>query len=525
MKKVKNFYKLSSQFRQLSTKTPKTQVLPKIKERVKKQLYTEDELPKITLSKLPDIHDIITGNSQCIGCGSLFQNDDEQLPGFIHEEAIESYRKKKETELKVKEILKQQQDIIKRREQDTNNTEKDLVLDYNDLRDYERAISDKPLVCLRCHQLSSYGKMISCDISADDFYSSLEKLKDKKVLIVKIIDLFDVEGSFIPRFNELVGDNPILLIGNKVDLLPKNVVYPRVETWLKEVAKSFKLHNIKSIHLVSGAKGINIKSFGAKLEKFRHFRDVYIVGRSNVGKSTLINRLISAFHITEEKPEDYENRPHIKAIRRLTESSLPGTTLKTMSFRIGKGYKKASSYLFDTPGVMNPNLASNYLSPSEWKFAYPAKKIVAKHYRMKPGRTLFIGGMFRIDFVSNNIREDWQRIMVSLFVSTYIPIHTTKTEKADEIYKSGLGRFLYPPQPENENLTPMVFKKSFRFTGVTRKISFRDICISGMGWISLTGVGDMEFHVYAPEKIDVYDRAPLMPNEVVDIKKTEFRDA
>ena len=387
---------------------------------------------------------------------------------------------------------------------------------------YEKSISEKPLVCLRCHQLSSYGKMISCDISADDFYNSLEKLKDKKVLIVKIIDLFDVEGSFIPKFNELVGDNPILLIGNKVDLLPKNVVYSRVEAWLKNVASSYQLHNIKSIHLVSGAKGINIKGFGAKLEKIRHFRDVYIVGRSNVGKSTLINRLISAFHIREEKTED---RPHIKSIRRLTESSLPGTTLKTISFRIGKGYKKASSYLFDTPGVMNPNLASNYLSPSEWKFAYPSNKIKPKHYRMKPGRSLFIGGMFRIDFVSNDIREDWQRIMVTLFVSTYVPIHTTKIEKADEIYQSALGNRLFPPQPTNDDLTPMVFKKSFKFKGVTRKISFRDICISGMGWISLTGVGDMEFHVFAPEKIDVYDREPLMPNEVVDIKSSDFIDA
>jgi len=114
MKKVKNFYNLSSQYRNISRKVIKPKIkIPK--ERIKKELYTPEELPKITLSKIPDIHDIITGNSQCIGCGSLFQNSDEKLPGFIDSDAIESYRKRKETELKVKQILKQQQEIIKRR--------------------------------------------------------------------------------------------------------------------------------------------------------------------------------------------------------------------------------------------------------------------------------------------------------------------------------------------------------------------------------------------------------------------------
>jgi 30S ribosome assembly GTPase len=390
-----------------------------------------------------------------------------------------------------------------------------------DLQEYEKSISEKPLVCLRCHQLSSYGKAITCDVSAEDFYSSLGKLKEKKVLIVKIIDLFDVEGSFIPNFNELIGDNPILLVGNKVDLLPTGVVYERIESYLKYVAYSVKLMNIKGIQLVSGAKGINMKNFGAKMERIRHFRDVYVVGRSNVGKSTLINRMVSAF---SDRDKSGGNIPHMKAIRRLTESSLPGTTLKTISFRIGRGYKKASSYLFDTPGVMNPNLASNYLQPSEWKFAYPKNKIVPKHYRVKPGKTLFIGGMFRIDYVSSDAKDEYQRSMITLFVSTYTPIHTTRTERADEIYKTGLGKILFPPNPENQNLTPMVFKKTFKFNGLTRKESIADICISGMGWISITGVGEMEFNVYAPEKLDVYERKPIMPHEVFNIDKSEFRD-
>ena len=39
----------------------------------------------------------------------------------------------------------------------------------------------------------------------------------------KIVDIFDFNGSWLPGLHRFVGKNPVLLIANKADLLPKSV--------------------------------------------------------------------------------------------------------------------------------------------------------------------------------------------------------------------------------------------------------------------------------------------------------------
>jgi len=46
--------------------------------------------------------------------------------------------------------------------------------------------------------------------------------------------------------------------------------------------------------------------------------------------------------------------------------------------------------------------------------------------------------------------------------------------------------------------------------------------ISGLGWISITGVGNMKFKIFAPEKLKVFIREPLMPHETMHLEKKDF---
>jgi len=49
-----------------------------------------------------------------------------------------------------------------------------------------------------------------------------------KVLVVKIVDLFDFSGSWIENFRDIIGANPIVLVANKVDLLPAGIAQEAV---------------------------------------------------------------------------------------------------------------------------------------------------------------------------------------------------------------------------------------------------------------------------------------------------------
>ncbi|MFN7658802.1 MAG: GTPase, partial [Dolichospermum sp.] len=91
-----------------------------------------------------------------------------------------------------------------------------------------------------------------------------------------------------------------------------------------------------------------------KLEKLRRGRDVYVVGCTNVGKSTLINRLL----FKTKGPKH----------RLLTTSSIPGTTLNLISFPIGARRKhRPQAHLYDTPGIVNEYQMARILTPEELK--------------------------------------------------------------------------------------------------------------------------------------------------------------
>ena len=69
----------------------------------------------------------------------------------------------------------------------------------------------------------------------------MQELQGKKMVVLKIVDIFDFNGSFIPDFYKIIGNNPIFLVGNKVDLLPKNVKEERVIMWMRKAANDIGL--------------------------------------------------------------------------------------------------------------------------------------------------------------------------------------------------------------------------------------------------------------------------------------------
>lgn len=85
------------------------------------------------------------------------------------------------------------------------------------------ALEKEEIVCQRCFRLKNYNEVQDVSLTDDDFLKILNTLGQTDSLIVKIVDIFDFNGSWLPGLHRFVGKNPVLLIGNKVDLLPKSV--------------------------------------------------------------------------------------------------------------------------------------------------------------------------------------------------------------------------------------------------------------------------------------------------------------
>lgn len=79
------------------------------------------------------------------------------------------------------------------------------------------------LNCQRCHFLINYNTAINLKVDPKDYVSMLGTVKDKMAVIILMVDLLDLPSSIWPKMVKLIGKKqPIVLVGNKVDMLPKD---------------------------------------------------------------------------------------------------------------------------------------------------------------------------------------------------------------------------------------------------------------------------------------------------------------
>ena len=84
-------------------------------------------------------------------------------------------------------------------------------------------LQKEAIICQRCFRLKHYNEVQDVSLTDDDFLRILNGIGKSDALIVKIVDIFDFNGSWLPGIHRFIGNNKVILIGNKVDLIPKSV--------------------------------------------------------------------------------------------------------------------------------------------------------------------------------------------------------------------------------------------------------------------------------------------------------------
>lgn len=190
----------------------------------------------------------------CAGCGAHLHCADAALPGYLP-----------------KEIFK-------------NRTRRELA----------------HLNCQRCHLLKNYNTAINVTVTPADYVRVISSIRDKRALAVLMVDLLELENSIWPGIRDILGDRrPIVVVGNKVDLLPRDSP-GHLEHVRKCVQKAvnqagFDEANVMHISLISATTGFGVEELITKIHNvWGRNGDVYIVGCTNVGKSSLFNALLNS---------------------------------------------------------------------------------------------------------------------------------------------------------------------------------------------------------------------------------------
>ena len=339
------------------------------------------------------------------------------------------------------------------------------------------SLKKEEVICQRCFRLRNYNELQPVSLSGDDFLAILNGIGDREGLVVLVVDIFDFNGSWIHGLQRFVGQKDIVLIGNKADVLPKSVNRNKLIHWMKEQSSKLGLKPAE-VMLVSAAKGQGVPEALEEIDKMRKGQDVYVVGCTNVGKSTFINRIIKNATGTGEV---------------ITTSHFPGTTLDLVEIPLDDG--KA---IYDTPGIINHHQIAHYLDPSEMKAITPKKEIKPAVFQLNAEQTLFIGGLARFDFIQG------ERSSFTFHVATGLLLHRTKLENADAIYETHLGDMLAPPGKLSLEVFPKLVRHEFSI-----KKPKTDIVISGLGWITVQHA-NVVVAVHAPRGVDVVLRPSLI---------------
>lgn len=339
------------------------------------------------------------------------------------------------------------------------------------------SLAREDVLCQRCFRLKHYNEIQDVSISDDNFLNMVSSIRHKKGLIVHLIDIFDVNGSLIQSLPRITGDNPVILVGNKIDLIPQSVNQHQLSKWLRTMANEAGI-KVKDVFLISSAKGHGIDQLTEQIEAYRGKKDVYIVGTTNVGKSTFINRLIN-------------QTMGVKDV--ITTSYFPGTTLGFIEIPLDDG-----ATMVDTPGIVNERQMVHYVSQHDLKLITPTKEIKPRVYQLSGQQTLFFGGLARLDILKG------EKHSIVCYFSNRLPIHRTKMEKADELYENHLGDMLSPPDEETLQSLPPLATSTFNIANQKT-----DIVFPGLGWVSIPGE-DVTVTAHSPRGIAVSLRKALL---------------
>lgn len=189
--------------------------------------------------------------------------------------------------------------------------------------------------CQRCEFLTKYNVSLNVTVSDEEYPNLITKINSNKSLVIILVDLLDFPCSVWPGIVNLIGEKHLIyIVGNKVDLLPKDDRFylERIKESLKESLKSTHISReskIRDVSLISAKNGFGVDNLVTKLLRdLKPGQDIYLIGCTNAGKSTLFNVLMQSDLCALTDDQDL--------MQRATTSIWPGTTLNLLKFPIRK---------------------------------------------------------------------------------------------------------------------------------------------------------------------------------------------
>lgn len=224
--------------------------------------------------------------------------------------------------------------------------------------------------CKRCFDITHYNKYIFSNKTNEEYLKKIDYISKTNDLVILTVSLFEMID-----FDLLNIKNPVILVFTKKDLIPRSIKEKRI---LEKIHTNL---NIKGKIFVSSKNNYNLDILMDLINKYKVSKNVFLMGLTNAGKSSLINKIVKNY--SNEKSD-------------ITVSNLPSTTLDFIKKKINKDL-----ILIDTPGLLDDGNIIDIV-PEYIKKIVPNKEINPIIYQIKNRQSILIEDFFRMDLFENN---------------------------------------------------------------------------------------------------------------------------
>lgn len=304
-------------------------------------------------------------NKKCLGCGTKLQIEDSSKEGYIKEENLE-----------------------------------------------------KSNLCERCFRIQNYNEYKMVDKTNKDFGKIFKKVDKSKDLVLLVVDLLNI--GEIEKLKEYI-HNDIILVLTKRDLVPRRIY----EEKLLNYFDSLDLNIIDKI-IISSKNNYHLDELMELVFEHKHSDKVYVVGITNAGKSTLLNKIINNYSNLE---------------RKITTSILPSTTLDMIEVPISNELT-----FIDTPGLLVEESIVDKVDNETLRRIVPKTELKPTVFQVKTDQTFIVDSILRLDvekdndivfYISNNLMITRHYKDTDKLIN--LEKHEIKVSDKEDIVIDGLG--------------------------------------------------------------------------------------
>ena len=326
-----------------------------------------------------------------------------------------------------------------------------------------RATPIQIIYCDRCFETMKAFNNSELEQKVDqEVVKILDDAYATDALIIWVVDLFSFNGTLNSEIAKKVKKLNVIVVGNKRDLFPANV---KEESLVEYLIETFNAYGIKPkyVRLLGATNKIDSKELIDSMNTARKGHDVYMIGNSTSGKTSIINRAMKGF----------EN----KTTRQIKTITYPGTSVNVLEIPLSR-----SSFFYELPGISQTTSATGKLEKDVVRQIVPKKAVKFITRTMSAGDALMVGSLAAFEIIKGKTTN------YRFYSAEGVETRKVQSKKLDDyINENNIRRFA---RPVSERLVSFLDYDMFEYAMENDK-KWHDIAIEGLGWLSFIAQGQM----------------------------------